>query len=75
MKNLLRFCVLVAFAAMISIATTSCKKDTCYECDSAGDVSTICEGDDDGSGGTVTEAQLEAAVALIEGFGGTCTKK
>lgn len=70
------------FVATLSISLTSCDKDTCYECTgfddgttSLEDLGTICEGDDDGAGGTISSDQLDAAVASYELFGGTCEKK
>ena len=81
MKKLLKTSALFAFALGMSLSFTSCK-DTCYTCtgfddgmgNSLEDAGTICEGADNGAGGTYTEETLEAEVALYELFGGTCTK-
>ncbi len=82
MKNLSRICFLFLCVAVMSVALSSCGKDSCYEClgfddgtTSLEDLGTICVGDDDGSGGSVTEEALEQAVAAYELFGGNCTKK
>jgi len=81
MKNLVKISFQLVFVAAFFLSLSSCK-DTCYVCTgfddgtiSLEDLGTICEGGDDGAGGTYTEEQLEAAVLLYEGFGGNCTKE
>ena len=83
MKKLLKIALLFVFAATFSMVTSSCGKDTCYECtgfddgmgNSLDDLGEVCEGDDDGSGGTLDGDALETAVSLYEALGGTCNKK
>ena len=83
MKNLLKSFSTLLFAFSLCLFITSCgDDDVCYNCvgfddgtTSLEDLGTICEGDDDGAGGEVSEDDLEAAVAAYELFGGTCTKQ
>lgn len=80
MKNFIKITYSFLFICAFSLCLTSCGGDTCYECttdDGAGntETTTFCEGEDDGSGGTITEEALEEAVTLIEAFGGTCEKQ
>ena len=82
MKQLLRILQLLIIITFFSIALNSCDKELCYECigfdngtTSLEDLGTICEGDDNGVGGTYSEDELEEAVDLYEAFGGSCTKK
>ena len=77
MKNLIRLGLSIFVITLLS----SCDKDVCYECNAISSGTTIvasfsiCEGDDDGSGGTLTETQVNATIAGHEALGGTCTKK
>ncbi len=76
MKNLMGVCYLFLFVAAMAISLSSCGGTTCYECTGpTGDSSTTCEGDIDEDGNEITEELLEAGVALIRAFGGTCNKK
>ncbi len=79
MKNVLKLSLVLL---VIGLLSTSCKKDLCYECTgysedgvTVEDIPSICEGDDDGNGGTFTEESLKDFVAIYEAFGGDCKKK
>ncbi len=75
------FMAIALFAMTFSLASCG-DDDNCYECvgfddgtTSLEDLGRVCEGDDDGSGGSVTSAQLDEAIELYEALGGTCTKQ
>ena len=74
---------LTVLAIGFVFALSSCKDDdnNCWECDAITiqgiefPETTICEGDDDGVGGTYTVAQIEAEVEAFELLGGNCDKQ
>ena len=72
------FSKLAAVLFVCAFLFASCNKTTCYNCvgfddgtTSLEDLGTICEGDST----SATKEELDAAVALYEAFGGTCTKE
>ena len=73
----------IIFALGLVVALSSCKDDDngCYKCDEftisgyTFPETTICEGDDNGNGGTYTAAELEAEVEAFESAGGNCDKQ
>lgn len=85
MKNLLKFGNILLLAAFCSLFIVSCDDDddtNCYEClgyddgtTSLEDLGTVCEGELDEDGVTITAESLDASILLYEGFGGTCTKQ
>jgi len=74
-------CLVMALGLMVAFSSCSKDDDECYECDAitiAGiefPEATFCVGDDDGNGGTYTEASLKAEVEAFEQLGGNCDKK
>lgn len=84
MKLLSRFLTLLAFAATLTLLTTSCDNDTCFECNEHSfedggvtltvDAFSVCEGDDNGSGGSITREEIDIAIAFHEATGGICTE-
>jgi hypothetical protein len=76
MKNVFKFACLFVVCLFVAFSFSSCDKDTCYECTLSGsETEEICEGDDDGSGGTISSDDLDAAVAVFISFGYDCQKK
>ncbi len=67
MKKLLFFVLISSFALMYS-----CKKDekVCLRC--VGET-TVCEGEKDDEGNTITKEDLQLAKAFLEAFDAECT--
>jgi len=81
MKKLFNTNFLILATALICFTFVSCK-DMCYECvgfddgtTMLEDLGTICEGADNGQGGTFSEDDIHSTVATYRNFGGTCTMK